>query len=70
MRVIVLDGGVVGRHGLVVAERNREVATEASFGDAGMIAPGHSSVGPRPLALPAARRRFTDAAPTKLGSSR
>src|SRR5271154_3422068 len=60
MRVIVLGGGVVGvtaayqlqrdGHEVVVVERNREVAAGASFGNAGMIAPGHSFVWSSPRA--------------------
>ncbi len=52
MRIIVLGGGVVGvtaayelqkdGHEVVVLERNDRVAAEASWGNAGMIAPGHS----------------------------
>ena len=54
MRIVVLGGGVVGvttayqlqldGHEVVVLERNREVAAEASSSNAGMIAPGHSFV--------------------------
>ena len=60
MRVIVLGGGVVGvtaayqlqrdGHEVVVVERNREVASGASWGNAGMIAPGHSFVWSSPRA--------------------
>jgi D-amino-acid dehydrogenase len=60
MRIVVLGGGVVGvttayqlqrdGHEVVVVERNREVAAEASFGNAGMIAPGHSFVWSSPRA--------------------
>ena len=60
MRIVVLGGGVVGvttayqlqrdGHEVVVIERNREVAAEASFGNAGMIAPGHSFVWSSPRA--------------------
>src|ERR1700735_2320681 len=60
MRVVILGGGVVGvttayqlqrdGHEVVVLERNREVAAEASFGNAGMIAPGHSFVWSSPRA--------------------
>jgi D-amino-acid dehydrogenase len=60
MRIVVLGGGVVGvttayqlqRDGLevVVIERNPEVASGASFGNAGMIAPGHSFVWSSPRA--------------------
>ena len=60
MRIVVLGGGVVGvttayqlqrdGHEVVILERNREVAAEASFGNAGMIAPGHSFVWSSPRA--------------------
>ncbi len=60
MRIVVLGGGVVGvttayqlqrdGHEVVVVERNDEVAAEASFGNAGMIAPGHSFVWSSPRA--------------------
>ncbi|RWA60074.1 D-amino acid dehydrogenase [Mesorhizobium sp.] len=60
MRVIVLGGGVVGvttayqlqRDGLevVILERRSEVAAETSWGNAGMIAPGHSFVWSSPKA--------------------
>src|SRR5271170_1114250 len=60
MRIIVLGGGVVGvttayqlqkdGHDVVVIERNSEVASEASWGNAGMIAPGHSFVWSSPKA--------------------
>jgi D-amino-acid dehydrogenase len=60
MRVIVLGGGVVGvttayqlqkdGHEVVVIERDSEVAAEASWGNAGMIAPGHSFVWSSPKA--------------------
>jgi D-amino-acid dehydrogenase len=60
MRVIVLGGGVVGvttayqlqrdGHEVVILERNSEVAAEASWGNAGMIAPGHSFVWSSPKA--------------------
>jgi D-amino-acid dehydrogenase len=60
MRIVVLGGGVVGvttayqlqkdGHDVVVIERNSEVATEASWGNAGMIAPGHSFVWSSPKA--------------------
>jgi D-amino-acid dehydrogenase len=60
MRVIVLGGGVVGvttayqlqkdGHDVVILERNAEVASEASWGNAGMIAPGHSFVWSSPKA--------------------
>lgn len=52
MRVLVMGGGVVGvttayqllrdGHEVVLLERQPEVAAETSFGNAGMIAPGHS----------------------------
>jgi D-amino-acid dehydrogenase len=52
MRVVVMGGGVVGvttayqllrdGHEVVLLERRDEVAAETSFGNAGMIAPGHS----------------------------
>src|SRR5271169_2962587 len=60
MRIVVLGGGVVGvttayqlqkdGHEVVVLERNNEVAAEASRGNAGMIAPGHSFVWSSPKA--------------------
>ena len=60
MRIVVLGGGVVGvttayqlqkdGHDVVVLERNSEVAAEASWGNAGMIAPGHSFVWSSPKA--------------------
>jgi D-amino-acid dehydrogenase len=60
MRIVVLGGGVVGvttayqlqrdGHEVVVIERNPEVASGASFGNAGMIAPGHSFVWSSPRA--------------------
>jgi D-amino-acid dehydrogenase len=60
MRIVVLGGGVVGvttayqlqkdRHDVVVLERNSEVAAEASWGKAGMIAPGHSFIWSSPTA--------------------
>jgi D-amino-acid dehydrogenase len=60
MRIVVLGGGVVGvttayqlqrdGHEVVVVERNREVAAGASWGNAGMIAPGHSFVWSSPRA--------------------
>jgi D-amino-acid dehydrogenase len=60
MRIVVLGGGVVGvtaayqlqrdGHEVVVVERNCEVASEASWGNAGMIAPGHSFVWSSPRA--------------------
>lgn len=52
MRIIVLGGGVVGvatayflaraGHQVTVVERRPEVASETSFANAGLIAPGHS----------------------------
>lgn len=52
MKVVVLGGGVVGTtaayelqkdgHDVVVLERNRAVGDETSWGNAGMVAPGHS----------------------------
>jgi D-amino-acid dehydrogenase len=60
MRIVVLGGGVVGvttayqlqrdGHEVVVVERKPEVASGASFGNAGMIAPGHSFVWSSPRA--------------------
>jgi len=60
MRVVVLGGGVVGvttayqlqkdGHDVVVLERNAEVAAGTSWGNAGMIAPGHSFVWSSPKA--------------------
>ena len=60
MRVIVLGGGVVGvttayqlqkdGHEVVLLERQDQVATETSWGNAGMIAPGHSFVWSSPRA--------------------
>src|SRR5262249_9734998 len=60
MRIVVLGGGVVGvtsayqlqkdGHDVVVLEQRSEVAAGTSWGNAGMIAPGHSLVGPRPRA--------------------
>jgi D-amino-acid dehydrogenase len=60
MRIAVLGGGVVGvttayqlqrdGHEVVVIERNGEAAAEASFANAGMIAPGHSFVWSSPRA--------------------
>ena len=59
MRIVVLGGGVVGvttayqlqrdGHEVVILERN-EVAAGASWGNAGMIAPGHSFVWSSPKA--------------------
>src|SRR5262249_39665954 len=52
MRIVVLGGGVVGvttsyelqkdGHDVVLIEKNEQVGTETSWGNAGMIAPGHS----------------------------
>ncbi|TIT25765.1 MAG: FAD-dependent oxidoreductase, partial [Mesorhizobium sp.] len=52
MRIVVLGGGVVGvttayqlqndGHDVALIERNAQVAAETSWGNAGMIAPGHS----------------------------
>lgn len=60
MRIIVLGGGVVGvttayqlqkdGHEVVLLERQAEVADETSWGNAGMIAPGHSFVWSSPKA--------------------
>ncbi|RAZ75046.1 D-amino acid dehydrogenase [Mesorhizobium atlanticum] len=60
MRVIVLGGGVVGvttayqlqkdGHEVVILERQQQVAAETSWGNAGMIAPGHSFVWSSPRA--------------------
>jgi D-amino-acid dehydrogenase len=60
MRVIVLGGGVVGvttayqlqndGHDVALIERQRQVAAETSWGNAGMIAPGHSFVWSSPRA--------------------
>ncbi len=60
MRIVVLGGGVVGvttayqlqrdGHEVVLLERNPEVASRASWGNAGMIAPGHSFVWSSPRA--------------------
>ena len=60
MRVVVMGGGVVGvttayqllrdGHEVVLIERHSEVASETSFGNAGMIAPGHSFVWSSPRA--------------------
>jgi D-amino-acid dehydrogenase len=60
MRVIVLGGGVVGittayqlqqdGHEVVVVERHDQVAADTSWGNAGMIAPGHSFVWSSPAA--------------------
>jgi D-amino-acid dehydrogenase len=60
MRVVVLGGGVVGvttayqlqkdGHDVVLLEGNKDVAAGASWGNAGMIAPGHSFVWSSPKA--------------------
>lgn len=60
MKVIVLGGGVVGvttayqlqkdGHEVVIVERQPLVAAETSWGNAGMIAPGHSFVWSSPKA--------------------
>jgi len=60
MKVIVLGGGVVGAttayqlqkdgHEVVIVERQPVVAAETSWGNAGMIAPGHSFVWSSPKA--------------------
>ncbi len=60
MRVLVMGGGVVGvttayqlqrdGHEVVLIERNADVAAETSWGNAGMIAPGHSFVWSSPKA--------------------
>jgi D-amino-acid dehydrogenase len=60
MRIVVLGGGVVGvttayqlqkdGHDVVLLERNSDVASGASWGNAGMIAPGHSFVWSSPRA--------------------
>ena len=60
MRFVVLGGGVVGvttayqlqrdGHDVVILERNGDVAAGASWGNAGMIAPGHSFVWSSPRA--------------------
>ena len=52
MRIVILGGGVVGitaayelqkdGHEVVVVDKNRQVGVETSWGNAGMIAPGHS----------------------------
>lgn len=60
MRIVILGGGVVGvttayqlqkdGHSVVLLERNGEVAAGTSWGNAGMIAPGHSFVWSSPKA--------------------
>ncbi len=60
MRILIMGGGVVGvttayqllrdGHEVVLLERKDTVARETSWGNAGMIAPGHSFVWSSPLA--------------------
>ena len=60
MRILVMGGGVVGvttayqlqrdGHEVVLLERHAEVALDTSWGNAGMIAPGHSFVWSSPKA--------------------
>ena len=60
MRIVVLGGGVVGvttayqlqkdGHEVALLERNSDVAAGTSWGNAGMIAPGHSFVWSSPTA--------------------
>jgi len=60
VRVVILGGGVVGvttayqlqrdGHQVTVVERASQVAEGASWGNAGMIAPGHSFVWSSPAA--------------------
>ncbi len=60
MRVLIMGGGVVGvttayqllkdGHEVVLLERQDGVARETSWGNAGMIAPGHSFVWSSPRA--------------------
>ena len=60
MRVLIMGGGVVGvttayqllkdGHEVVLLERQHGVALETSWGNAGMIAPGHSFVWSSPRA--------------------
>jgi len=60
MRIVVLGGGVVGvttayqlqndGHQVALIERQPQVAAETSWGNAGMIAPGHSFVWSSPRA--------------------
>jgi D-amino-acid dehydrogenase len=60
MRIVVLGGGVVGvtvayqlqkdGHDVAVIERHSEVAADTSWGNAGMVAPGHSFVWSSPAA--------------------
>src|ERR1051325_2688625 len=60
MRILIMGGGVVGvttayqllqdGHEVVLLERQDVVAQETSWGNAGMIAPGHSFVWSSPRA--------------------
>ncbi len=60
MRILIMGGGVVGvttayqlqrdGHEVVVLERHTDVALDTSWGNAGMIAPGHSFVWSSPKA--------------------
>ena len=60
MRILIMGGGVVGvttayqllrdGHEVVLLERQDTVARETSWGNAGMIAPGHSFVWSSPKA--------------------
>lgn len=60
MRIIILGGGVVGittayqlqqdGHEVVVLERHAQTAADTSWGNAGMVAPGHSFVWSSPKA--------------------
>jgi D-amino-acid dehydrogenase len=60
MRILIMGGGVVGvttayqlqrdGHEVVVLERHEDVAQDTSWGNAGMIAPGHSFVWSSPKA--------------------
>src|SRR5271163_3339147 len=60
MRILIMGGGVVGvttayqllkdGHEVVLLERQNGVARETSWGNAGMIAPGHSFVWSSPAA--------------------
>ena len=60
MRVLIMGGGVVGvttayqlqrdGHEVVLLERHADVALDTSWGNAGMIAPGHSFVWSSPKA--------------------